>query len=77
MSGVDDESGVMGSRKLRLTGRKWCSRARRQKAASMLPLAEVVCPVKPLVLLNGGSWGPKTRWRAVSSLTSLLGVPVP
>ena len=49
-----------------------------QMAASMPPLAEVVCPVKALVLLIAGNLHtPKRRLTAADSEASLFGVAVP
>ena len=49
----------------------------RAKAKLTAPLAPIVCPYCPLVLVKGGSSSPKT-WRiATTSIASLSGVPVP
>ena len=44
---------------------------------SIAPEADVVCPVNDLVLDIGGILSPNMRLRAMLSLLSLLGVPVP
>ena len=54
-----------------------CCIARRQITVSMDPDAEVVCPVKDLVLDIAGIVAPNTLCRARLSVMSLFGVPVP